>query len=614
MYQSSNHYSIGLRANTPRPGGVRPQPNVQVKRFVKIGYLDIGHAIVKSTQLGFTVHLPHPKIPTHHVSHRDAPSDHSVGRDQSTRSHRESIRSSTNARLQVSIPVSTKTDEWISAEVLRDDFIHSQRLQDTIDVTNELEDSSEATAELFALFLAFIAKHINSDPSASSSRASLLYNSLKHFSASYLSSKDIHTLAASFDTDVRKTVLASYFQALVALEIRNIPDIPRPPQSALLTASQEGDASIFALFGGQGTNDLVLDELQSLYDIYTPYVAPFVEAMTTEVLIPLASSSQSPYYQQGLNVSSWLSGSSPRPPLAYQTSIPVSLPLIGLVQLAQYLVAFKVASLTPGEFVSRLAGATGHSQGIITATAISASTSYESFVTNSQKTLKWLFFTGLRAQIAFPILSVEPSIIADSLEGGEGFPSTMLSVVGLLLKELTPHIEKTNKHLPENSQLGMSLHNGIKAFVVTGPARALHGLVTSLRKIRAPAGLDQSKIPFSQRKATFFVRYLGIGAPFHSPYLSTAVDQFLEEDLEGKEMWTAKELQIPVYNTYDGEHFSYKFLNAVLISCQDPIFEQAPPPSTVRWQTSSLLCPSTGRKRQLSLNPLLILSTLVPVA
>lgn len=461
--------------------------------------------------------------------------------------------------LQVSIPVSTKSDEWISAEVLRDDFVHSQRIQDAIDTTVELEDNSEATVELFARFLAFIAKSINDHPSASSSRVTLLYNSLKYFSSSYLSVKDIHSLAASFDTDVRKTVLSSYFQALVALEIRNIPDIPRPPQSALLTAVQDGDASVFALFGGQGTNDTVLDELQSLYDIYTPYVAPFVETMTNEVLLPLTSSSETPHYNHGLNVISWLSGSSPRPPVAYQVSIPVSMPLIGLVQLVQYLVAFKVASITPGEFVSRFSGATGHSQGVVSAVAVSASTSYETFITNSAKALRWLFFAGSRAQTACPILSVEPSIIADSVEGGEGVPSTMLSVVGLLLKELSPHIEKTNKYLPENSQLGVSLHNGNKAFVVTGPARALHGLVTSLRKIRAPSGLDQSKIPFSQRKAVFFVRFLGIGVPFHSQYLAGVVEQFLEEDLQGKELWTQKELQIPVYHTNDGERSSCQF-------------------------------------------------------
>jgi fatty acid synthase subunit alpha len=400
--------------------------------------------------------------------------------------------------------------------------------------------------------LGFIADNIDSEAAASSSRVSLLYNALNHFSNSYLSVKDIHSLAASFDTDVRKTVLSSYFKAVAALEVRNVPDIPRSPSSALLNAVQEDDASIFAIFGGQGTNDVILEELQALYDIYTPYVAPFIEEMTKEVLIPLASSSPTSFYSYGLNVISWLTGVSTPPPVSYLVAVPVSLPLIGLTQLAQYLVAARVASVTPGDLLSSIAGATGHSQGVVSAVAIAASTTYESFNENAKKALKWLLLAGSRAQTGFPVLSIEPSIIADSIEGGEGVPSTMLSVVGLTLKELTPHIDQTNKYLPDNSQLGVSLHNGIKAFVVTGPARALHGLVTSLRKIRAPSGLDQSKVPFSQRKAVFYVRFLGVGVPFHSSYLTNAVDQFLNEDLKGEELWTIDELRVPVYHTNDG--------------------------------------------------------------
>jgi fatty acid synthase subunit beta len=79
----------------------------------------------------------------------------------------------------------------------------------------------------------------------------------------------------------------------------------------------------------------------------------------------------------------------------------------------------------------------------------------------------------------------------------------MLSITGLSLKELEPHIAKTNKHLPSISQLFVSLNNWPKAFIVTGPSKVLFGLVTSLRKIKAPNGLDQSKVPFSQHKPVF---------------------------------------------------------------------------------------------------------------
>jgi fatty acid synthase subunit alpha len=88
--------------------------------------------------------------------------------------------------------------------------------------------------------------------------------------------------------------------------------------------------------------------------------------------------------------------------------------------------------------------------------------------------------SSLHGQWLFPVLALEPSVVQDSIEGGEGQPTLMLSISGFLLKDLQPHISKTNKHLLENSQLTVSLHNGPCTFIVTGPPRALYGLVSNL--------------------------------------------------------------------------------------------------------------------------------------
>ncbi len=127
-----------------------------------------------------------------------------------------------------------------------------------------------------------------------------------------------------------------------------------------------------------------------------------------------------------------------------------------------------------------------------------------------------------------------------------------VSVNGLLLKALQSHISRTNKYLPENSQINVSLHNGPRTFIVTGPPRSLYGLVTNLRKIRAPNGSDQSKVEFSKRKPVFNARFLVVGVPFHSQYLQDATDKVINEDLNGEELWTSEGLQIPVYHTEDG--------------------------------------------------------------
>jgi fatty acid synthase subunit alpha len=167
--------------------------------------------------------------------------------------------------------------------------------------------------------------------------------------------------------------------------------------------------------------------------------------------------------------------------------------------------------------------------------------------------MNWLF-SGLRGQEAFPISSLEPSIVKNPIEGGEGTPSPMLSVTGLGLTELEPHIKKTNSHLAADSQLRVSLHNRPRAFVVNGPPRTLYSLVTNLRKIKAESGLDHSKVPFSQRKPVFSIRLLVIGISHHSAYLEGVAEKVLK-DLEGRgfgELWKGSDLGVKVHNTEDG--------------------------------------------------------------
>ncbi|EAU85370.1 fatty acid synthetase alpha subunit [Coprinopsis cinerea okayama7 len=454
--------------------------------------------------------------------------------------------------LRISIPVSTSSDEWIAAEVLRDEFATAIE-QDPIVVGDEDATSDEAKVEFAVRFLALVADSVDKEAQSIAARTALLLNVLKYFTSTYLSTTDIHTLTASFTTDTRKAVLAAYFAAVAALQNQGVSDIPRQPQSALLEAASTGKASIYALFGGQGTNEVYLNELQELYDIYKPFIHSYLQTITDEVLVPLAEDEEdSPFFTHGLDVLAWLSGAIPRPSVAYTASVPISFPLIGLTQLVQYLVVCHVAGLTPGQLRDRIGGATGHSQGIVSAVAISASSTFEEFTENSIKALKWLFYSGLRGQQAFPVTAIEPSIVQDAIEGGEGTPSPMLSVTGLGLKDLQPHIEQTNKHLPDNSKLFVSLHNGPKAFIITGPPKSLFGLVTSLRKIKAPSGADQSKIPFSQRKPVFSTRFLVVGVPYHSDYLTGLTDKVISEDLEDEELWKADDLKIPVYNTEDG--------------------------------------------------------------
>ena len=259
------------------------------------------------------------------------------------------------------------------------------------------------------------------------------------------------------------------------------------------------------------------------------------------------------YYPYGLDLLSWLDGSMPRPTVDYLASIPLSLPLIGVTQLLQYVVTCRITDVNPGEMRALFKGATGHSQGVVSAVAIAVSSNWEALDVNILKAVQHLFYIGLRGQEAFPLLSIEPHIVADSVENNEGVPTPMLAVNGLSAKALDGHLKKVNAHLPSNSKLGISLYNGSNMHVVTGPAKALYGLATALRKVMAPPGLDQSKTPFSKRKALFNMRFLPINVPYHSHYLQGATEKLVHNDFGGEDIWNVEDLSMPVYNTEDGE-------------------------------------------------------------
>lgn len=316
--------------------------------------------------------------------------------------------------------------------------------------------------------------------------------------------------------------------------------------------------------------------MQTLYDTYKPLISPLLESATRELeSLGEEASTQgfSSYYVNGLDVIGWLSGHKPRPSVAYLASIPLSLPLIGLTQLTQYLVSCRASGLSPGQFRNRIKGTTGHSQGVISAVVLAVSDSYEDFVVHTVKALQLLFHIGKRGQESFPELTIEPSLIKDAVEGGEGEPTPMLSVTGLTESALDKFIKSTNSHLDEGLKVNISLFNGPRNFIVVGPPRSLFGLVGSLRAKRADPNVDQTRTPFSKRKPVFNMRFLPVGVPYHSDYLIGATEKVMQQDFQQNELWRASDLKTTVRNTFDGSDMSkYDDNQSLAESLCDQIF------------------------------------------
>ncbi|TVY42212.1 Fatty acid synthase subunit beta [Lachnellula occidentalis] len=432
------------------------------------------------------------------------------------------------------------------ASQIKDRFLASLP-EPTDELAQDDEPSSET--ELVARYLGFVAQDVDEgEDDSEGSYADVLKLVLNEFERVFLRGNEVHAVVATLPgiNEKKLEVVRSYYAARAAIN-RPI----RPHQSALFRAASDDNAKIYTVFGGQGNIEEYFDELRELYNTYPSFIEELVTS-SAELLQNLSSDPRAvKLYSKGLDVMAWLSDPDATPDVDYMVSAPVSFPLIGLVQLAHYAVTCKVLGLTPGQFRERISGTTGHSQGVVLAAATAAADSWEDFEEIATSSLTILFWIGFRSQQTYPRTSLAPSILQDSVDNGEGTPTPMLSIRDLSQAQVQEHIDATNQYLPEDRHIAISLINSARNMVVTGPPISLYGLNLQLRKVKAPTGLDQTRIPFTQRKVRFANRFLPITSPFHSKYLASATAH-LEDDLKDIEI-DSSDLGIAVYNTNTGE-------------------------------------------------------------
>ncbi|KAI9818700.1 MAG: beta subunit of fatty acid synthetase [Thelocarpon impressellum] len=417
--------------------------------------------------------------------------------------------------------------------------------------TDELaqDDEPSSVPELVARYLGFVAHEVDEgEDDAQGSYDEVLKLVLNEFERAFLRGNEVHALAASLPgIEQKKLLVVQAYYAARATCNRTI----KPHDSALFRAAGDEAAHVYAVFGGQGNIEDYFDELREVYRAYPSFVEDFVNS-AAELLQTLSRDPRAEkLYSKGLDVLSWLQNRDSQPDTDYLVSAPVSLPLIGVVQLAHYTVMCKVLGRTPGEMRQKLSGTTGHSQGVVTAAAIAAADSWESFDSVAKDALTMLFWIGSRSQQTYPRTSLAPSILQDSVDNGEGTPTPMLSIRDLSRAAVQEHIDASNHHLPEDRHIAISLVNSARNLVVTGPPISLYGLNLRLRKVKAPTGLDQTRIPFTERKVRFVNRFLPITAPFHSSYLAEAT-KLIEKDLRDITI-SSKSLAIPVLETNTGK-------------------------------------------------------------
>ncbi|KAI2788158.1 hypothetical protein POX_e06170 [Penicillium oxalicum] len=321
-----------------------------------------------------------------------------------------------------------------------------------------------------------------------------------------------------------------------------------PP--ALLHAAKNGSAMVYAIFGGQG----VLSPLRELKNLYTQnprIVKGLIERASAHLQRLLdKNASFSVYYPAGLNIMSWILDPEQEPLPHTLSKAPISLLLIGLLQIANYHVLVHSLDMYPGDMGTFFCGIGGHSQGVVPAVMASAARDWESLDRLSLTALTILFYIGCRAQSLFGPAPMDRDVLQDCETHGEGVPSCMLRVHGLSLDVLTKVMDKVNHHLPECSKAELALINGPHSFVLGGTPKTLSAVSRCLRRNTASPGVSQARVPYSQRRPEVTIRFLPISVPFHTSHLSTACTLVLH-DL--REMYLARaELKTSVYDTSDG--------------------------------------------------------------
>lgn len=338
------------------------------------------------------------------------------------------------------------------------------------------------------------------------------------------------------------------------------------------------------------------------FEIFTEFYEENKDYVHSDLLVPIdaklkqliqSNSAFADAYPIGLNFLNWLQKLQHLPPSHYLLSSPVSCPMVTLLQLAHYALHIKGLGLTPGEFRKKFTGATGQSQGIVTAVVIALSDSWDSFVENSVKAASLMLIIGSRSRLGLLADTVSTLTKKDLIKNLEGWPSSTLKISDLSLKQVEIFISQANERLPVDRRIAISLFNSPTSFCVAGPPNSLCALVLILRKHKAqvmksgsnsktrtkltsifrkkkaPNELEQEASAIPQTKQTFSYKFTDIQDPFNS-YLLKDVYQLIVDDLAytGIE-FSSKDIQIPVYDCHNGANLqdydkSYSFTSRLV--------------------------------------------------
>ncbi|KAJ2236758.1 fatty acid synthase alpha subunit Lsd1, partial [Coemansia sp. RSA 485] len=423
----------------------------------------------------------------------------------------------------------------ISVSVPQEHVRDGQDLADKFSV----QCTEEAVDELHAalLFSQFCFTH------GSKEAAQAVFSSVD--TAFGLASQGIHVVVGGrgYDEDQARQVLKLFF----SLEPQSAVTLPK---SALFSPSDT--AKLMAVFGGNPGTTSYLDEASKMVEIYGPLVSGFVAEMSDFLDSESRDSRVCNAYPKGLAINEWIGNPGSVPDGEYLSSIPVSIPLVGLVQLMQLMVLYKTLGVSPGELARRFSVTTGHSQGITSAVLLSTLTDdHDSFVSGSKKALGLWMLIGALPQLAYPYFRLIERGSDGLSKNADVQPTPMVSVQGLTRLHLNKIIDDFNAG-DSSCRVQPAVANTVDRFVVAGKLEHAAKFARYAKALSAAPGEDQTKLPLALRKPVISVDFLGITAPYHCDLLKGPVEDMLALAQEKNWIFDALDMHIVVRSCSDG--------------------------------------------------------------
>ncbi len=307
------------------------------------------------------------------------------------------------------------------------------------------------------------------------------------------------------------------------------------PQPKLLQDAAAGNARFFLQFGGQGAP--YLKELQTLYK--EEKMRRFFEIALSAVSDALKRAGNTPALPFAVELKKWLEDETTAPSDDQLAIAGVSLGLIQATQLAHYEYLHQMG-FDRQEMLKYTIAASGHSQGLITASFAALSLSGSDYETAIAKYIQYLFLMGVRAQETFTATFASDIEKATSEALGAKNPAPMVAVLG----EEHPYVEGLvkvfNAHQSADKKIFVSLYN-------TPSNRIISGARSSLIAFH-----EQNKTAFEAKGIKYV--YLRASCPFHCELMAPIKPRFAP-DIEAIGFnYTGADLKFPVYSFADGSN------------------------------------------------------------